>query len=67
VSRDRVAALGGLQALPNALARSVGPILMAALWSLNGDYGAGLWTLMVLGIAATLLLRLAQAFALERG
>lgn len=66
VSRERLAPLSGLQALPNAIARSVGPILMAALWSLTGDYAVGLWALLLLGVVATLLLRLAQANALDQ-
>jgi MFS family permease len=65
VDRERLASLNGLQALPNAVARSVGPILLASLWSVTGDYGLGLWTLMLLGVSATVLLRVAQAKALR--
>jgi MFS family permease len=66
VSRDRVAALSGLQSLPSALARSVGPVLLASLWTVTGDYRLGLWTLVVTGLGAVLLLRLAQARALPQ-
>jgi MFS family permease len=66
VSRERVASLTGIQALPNALSRAVGPILLAMLWTVSGDYETGLWTLMVVGLLATLLLRAAQAKALAQ-
>jgi MFS family permease len=66
VSRERVASLTGIQALPNALSRAIGPIMLAALWAASGDYEAGLWVLMAVGLMATLLLRAAQAKALHQ-
>jgi MFS family permease len=66
VSRDRVAALTGLQSLPSAIARSLGPVLLASLWTLTGDYRLGLWALVATGLGAALLLRLAQARALSQ-
>ena len=66
VSRERVAALTGLQQPPAALARALGPILLAATWSASGDYGIGLWLLMALGLLSALLLRLGQARALPQ-
>jgi MFS family permease len=66
VSRERVAALTGLQQPPAALARALGPILLAATWSASGDYGVGLWLLMAIGLLSALLLRLGQARALPQ-
>lgn len=66
VSRRRVAALAGLQAPPAAVARAVGPVLLAALWAATGNYQLGLWTLVALGLLAALLLRFAQARALPQ-
>jgi MFS family permease len=66
VSRERLATLAGIQALPNAISRSVGPILLAALWSMSGDYELGLWTLMLLGLGAAFVLRAAQAHAIRQ-
>ncbi len=66
VSRERVAALSGLQQPAAALARAVGPILLASLWSANGDYGMGLWVLLGVGVASAAMLRLAQARALPQ-
>jgi MFS family permease len=66
VSRTRVAALSGLQQPPAALARAVGPILLASLWTVDGDYRLGLWVLLSAGLLAVALLRLAQARALPQ-
>jgi len=66
VSRERVAALSGLQQPAAALARAVGPILLASLWSATGDYGMGLWVLLGAGLVSAVLLRLAQARALPQ-
>jgi predicted MFS family arabinose efflux permease len=66
VSRERVAALSGLQQPAAALARAAGPILLASLWSATGDYGMGLWVLLGAGLVSAALLRLAQARALPQ-
>jgi predicted MFS family arabinose efflux permease len=66
VSRERVAALSGMQQPAAALARAAGPILLASLWSVTGDYGLGLWVLLGTGIVSAALLRLAQARALPQ-
>lgn len=65
VNRERVAALGGLQAMPIALARAMGPIVLAAMWSASGSYDTGLWALAGVGVIATLMLRSAQARAVR--
>jgi predicted MFS family arabinose efflux permease len=66
VSRERVAALSGLQQPAAALARAAGPILLAALWGATGDYGMGLWVLLGAGLVSAALMRLAQARALPQ-
>lgn len=66
VSRERVAALAGLQSLPAAMARAAGPIALAALWSVTGDYRLGLAVLAAAGISAAALLWLAQRAAVRR-
>ena len=65
VSRDRVAVLSGLQTLPVALSRAVGPTLMAALWSLTQGYGLALAVLIALGAASALMLHAAQRRSLH--
>ena len=60
VNRERVAQLAGLQTLPVAAAKAAGPVLMAALWSLQDDYGPAVLTLIGLGLAAAFMLALAQ-------
>jgi len=66
VDRERVAALNGLQSMPNALARAVGPVFLASLWAVTGTYDLGLWTLMAIGLLAVYLLSLAQRHAIAQ-
>lgn len=65
VSRERVAALTGLQNLPVAVARAVGPVMMGSLWSLQGRYTLAIWVLIGLGVMSALMLRAAQQRALQ--
>jgi predicted MFS family arabinose efflux permease len=66
VDRERVAALNGLQSMPNALARAAGPVFLASLWAVTGTYDLGLWTLMAIGLLAVSLLSLAQRHAIAQ-
>lgn len=65
VSRERVAVLTGLQNLPVAVARALGPVLMGSLWTVNGNYVLAIWVLIGLGVVSTLMLRAAQRRALR--
>ena len=65
VSRERVAVLSGLQSFPVALARAVGPVLMAALWTLTSSYGLALVVLTAVGVISALMLHGAQRHALH--
>jgi hypothetical protein len=60
VNRERVAQLAGLQTLPVAAAKAAGPVLMAALWSLQEDYAPAVIGLIGLGGMAAFMLVLAQ-------
>lgn len=64
VNRERVAQLAGLQTLPVAAAKATGPVLMAALWSIQDDYGPAVLALIALGLSAAFMLALAQRRAL---
>lgn len=64
VNRERVAQLAGLQTLPVAAAKASGPVLMAALWSIQDDYGPAVLVLIALGLASAFMLALAQRRAL---
>jgi MFS family permease len=65
VSRERVAVLSGLQSFPVALARSVGPVLTAVLWSVTSSYGLALIVLTAVGVISALMLHSAQRHALR--
>jgi MFS family permease len=65
VDQHRVAQLAGLQTLPVAAAKALGPVLMAALWSLQDDYGLAILSLIVIGLLAAGMLALAQTRALR--
>ena len=65
VSRERVAVLSGLQSFPVALARSIGPVMTAALWSVSGHYGLALGVLILIGVVCALMLHGAQRHALK--
>lgn len=67
VSRERVAVLSGLQSFPVALARAMGPVLMASLWTITESYGLALTVLMLTGIVSALMLHAAQRHALNPG
>lgn len=45
-------AISGALGTPGMLARAAGPLLMAAIWTLTGGYGAVVWTLFVLALVA---------------
>lgn len=61
VNRERVAQLAGLQTLPVAAAKAVGPVLMAAMWSLQDDYSPAVVGLVLIGLLAAGMLMLAQS------
>jgi len=63
VSREHVGALNGALGVPTALARASAPWLMGLLWSPEGGYTSGLWGLVVISLAATLALWMAQRVA----
>ncbi len=63
VSRQHVGALNGALGVPTALARASAPWLMGLLWSPQGGYTLGLWGLVVISLAATLALWVAQRVA----
>ena len=65
VSRERVAVLTGLQNLPVAIARALGPVIMGSLWTVNGNYVLAIWALIGLGVVSALMLRAAQQRALR--
>ena len=63
VSRAHVGALNGALGVPTALARASAPWLMGLLWSPEGGYTSGLWGLVLISLAATLALWMAQRVA----
>ena len=65
VSRDHVASLNGALGLPLALSRAAAPIGLGLLWSQPSGYRVGIWGLLVLSVAATVALVLAQHLALR--
>ncbi len=67
VSRERAASLNGLLGLPTAVMRALGPSLLAALWTITGNYTLGLTLLAILGCAAVGAFWLAQRRALASG
>jgi MFS family permease len=66
VSQDHVASLNGALGLPLALARATAPIGLGLLWSQQTGYTTGIWVLLLMSVAATLSLMLAQRIALSR-
>ena len=60
ISRDRVAMLNGALAMPTAIARAAGPVLVAGFWDFFGSPQAAV--LVVLGIAACAALALSAAY-----
>jgi MFS family permease len=60
VNRDAVGRLNGLIALPTALARSAGALILAALWSPARGYTLGLACMVAACVVAVLALVLAQ-------
>ena len=60
ISRDHVAMLNGVLALPMAVARATGPILIATFWDYFGNPQAAV--LVVLGIASCAAIALAAAY-----
>ena len=59
--REGVAHLAGLQTRPVAAAKAVGPVLMAAMWSLQDDYSPAVVGLVLIGLLAAGMLMLAQS------
>ena len=60
ISRDRVAMLNGVLATPTAIARAVGPVLIATIWDFFGNPQAAI--LVVLAIAACAAIALSAAY-----
>jgi MFS family permease len=65
VSRERAASLNGLLGFPTAIARAAAPSLLAALWTINGNYVLGLSVLTVSGAVAVIAFWMAQRRALH--
>ena len=65
ISRDRVAMLNGVLAMPTSVARAAGPILIATFWDYFGDPQAAV--LVTLGIASCAALALAAAYRAAAG
>ena len=64
VSRERAASLNGLLGFPTAVARAAAPSLLAALWTINGNYVLGLSVLTAGGAIAVIAFWAAQRRAL---
>ncbi|MEQ1515531.1 MAG: MFS transporter [Usitatibacteraceae bacterium] len=60
ISRDRVAMLNGALAMPTAIARAAGPVLIASFWDFFGSPQAAVF--VVLGIAACSAFALSAAY-----
>ena len=65
ISRDRVAMLNGVLAMPTSVARAAGPILIATFWDYFGDPQAAV--LVTLGIASFAAFALAAAYRAAAG
>jgi predicted MFS family arabinose efflux permease len=65
VSRERAASLNGLLGLPTAIARAAAPSLLAALWTVGGNYVLGLSVLTAGGALAVIAFQVAQRRALH--
>ena len=63
VNRNAVGRLNGLIALPTALARSAGALILAALWSPAGGYTLGLAWMVAACVVAVVALVMAQRSA----
>jgi MFS family permease len=66
VSREQVATLNGLIAMPSALARAAAPLLIGAMWSPAGGYRSGVLVLLVASCVALVCLVLAQRLSAAR-
>jgi hypothetical protein len=66
VSREQVATLNGLIALPSALARAAAPLLIGALWTPGAGYRSGLLVLLAASCVALACLVLAQRLSAAR-
>jgi len=60
VSREQVATLNGLIALPSALARAAAPLALGALWRPAAGYRHGVWLLILASTLGACCLWLAQ-------
>jgi MFS family permease len=65
VSRERAASLNGLLGFPTAIARAAAPSLLAALWTISGNYVLGLSVLTAGGALAVIAFWMAQQRALH--
>jgi len=65
ISREHVAMLNGVLAMPSAVARAAGPILIASFWDYFGNPQAAV--LVILGIASCAAFALAAAYRAAAG
>ncbi len=65
VSRERAASLNGLLGFPTAVARAAAPSLLAALWTISGNYQMGLSVMAAAGALAVVAFWVAQRKALR--
>ncbi|TAG48849.1 MAG: MFS transporter [Betaproteobacteria bacterium] len=65
VSRERAASLNGLLGFPTAVARAAAPSLLAALWTISGNYVLGLSVMAASGALAVVAFWVAQRRALR--
>lgn len=65
VSRERAASLNGLLGFPTAVARAAAPSLLAALWTISGNYVLGLSVMAASGTLAVVAFWVAQRRALH--
>ena len=63
VSREHVASLNGALGFPLALVRAAAPLGLGLLWTVEAGYRNGLLVMLVMGVAGTVALALAQRSA----
>jgi MFS family permease len=63
VSREHVASLNGALGFPLALVRAAAPLGLGLMWTVEAGYRNGLLVMLVMGVAGTLALALAQRSA----
>ncbi len=66
ISRDRVAMLNGVLATPTAIARAVGPILIATIWDFFGNPQAAIFVVLAIAACAAIALSAAYRVAADK-